>query len=550
MNAIECGTCGKTIAADAPSGLCPACLLRTAIEHGSSHALAPFLPKLRYFGDYELLEEIARGGMGVVYRARQVSLDRTVALKMMRPGLLSTEAEIRRFLSEARTAAGLRHPHIVAIHEAGEFEGLRYFSMDYVEGPNLAAIVREGPLAPAEAARYVQILAETVHFAHGKGILHRDLKPSNVLVDGAGRPSITDFGVARRMGSDETGAGLGAVIGTPAYMAPEQASGDGAQVTATGDVYSLGAILYELLTGRPPFRAANPLEIVRMVVDTEPQRPRSLNPAIDARIEAICLRCLAKDPAARFPSAGELADDLKRYLAGDPVNSPRQRSLWPALAAAAVVAVAVLSFLALRPERRILVARPTAAIPIPIAKAPAPTIEVPAPKTAPKTRPVEAKAVPPPTAIAASVSPETGSGYKQLFSFRYPFGEHEFDALGGIELDFGGSAAGDQRHCNILFEPSTGRVALQFNPVGGTGMRVGGQFGTLGRIENSVCQVDLSDVTLLRFEDATELRVAVTFQPSFDGIRTIRSWVFKTPGASRSETTVAGQWTVGTNSKQ
>src|SRR5579862_1921563 len=159
MNSLQCGTCGNSIGADAPSGLCPVCLLRTAIEHGSSHALAPLLPKLRYFGDYELLEEIARGGMGVVYRARQVSLDRTVALKMMRPGLLSTEPEIRRFLSEARTAASLQHPHIVAIHEAGEFDGLHYFSMDFVEGPNLAAIVRDGALAPVEAARYLQILA-------------------------------------------------------------------------------------------------------------------------------------------------------------------------------------------------------------------------------------------------------------------------------------------------------------------------------------------------------------------------------------------------------
>ena len=351
MNSLQCGTCGNSIAADAPSGLCPTCLLRTAIEHGSSQALAPLLPKLRYFGDYELLEEIARGGMGVVYRARQVSLDRTVALKMMRPGLLSTEPEIRRFLSEARTAASLRHPHIVAIHEAGEFDGLHYFSMDFVEGPNLAAIVRDGPLAPAEAARYLQILAETVQFAHTKGILHRDLKPSNVLVDSAGRPSITDFGLARRIESNEgnegneTLTGSGAVIGTPAYMAPEQASGEGGQITAASDVYSLGAILYELLTGQPPFRAASQLEIVRMVLETEPQPPRLLNPVVDAQIEAICLRCLAKDPARRFRSAGELANDLKRYLAGEPVHSRARRNAWPVVAAGLLLVVIVVAWL-------------------------------------------------------------------------------------------------------------------------------------------------------------------------------------------------------------
>ena len=557
MNSLQCGTCGKTIAADAPSGLCPTCLLRTAIEHGSSHALAPLLPKLRYFGDYELQEEIARGGMGVVYRARQVSLDRTVALKMMRPGLLSTEPEIQRFLSEARTAASLRHPHIVAIHEASEFDGLHYFSMDFVEGPNLAAIVREGPLAPAEAARYVQILADTVQFAHTKGILHRDLKPSNVLVDSAGRPSITDFGVARRIESNESNqsndtiSGSGAVIGTPAYMAPEQASGEAGQITAASDVYSLGAILYELLTGQPPFRAASQLEIVRMVLDTEPQSLRLLNPAVDAQIEAICLRCLAKDPARRFRSAGELANDLKRYLAGEPVHSRVRRNVWQAVVASLTAVAIVVAWFIVQGKAPNKHEAPTHAVVLPVARPPAAVIMTPVPKPVVIRRPVvlavvEAKPIPPPpTVIAASVSPESGSGYNQVFSFRYRFGE-ELETAARIEVDFGA----DTQHCNILVEPSTGRVQLQFNPSGGTGLRVAGQLGTLNRIENSICAVDLSDVALVRQADVTELRLAMTFKPSFNGSATIKSWLWKKPGAPRSETTVTGQWTIGQNSKQ
>src|SRR5580658_4668256 len=287
----ECDKCGHPVAGDAPLGLCPNCLLRTAIEAGASQALAPFLPKLRYFGDYELLGEIARGGMGVVYRAKQVSLERTVAVKMMRPGLLATPAEIRRFYAEAKTAARLQHPNIVAIHEVGEFEGLHYFSMDFVEGPSLDALVRERPLSSMEAARYVQVLAEAVQYAHAQGILHRDLKPSNVLVDAAGRPRVTDFGLARPLDGDEGSTAAGTVMGTPAYMPPEQAAGQHERLSPASDVYSLGAILYELLTGRPPFRAGSQMETVRMVLEERPAPPRDLNPEIRRELEAICLRC-------------------------------------------------------------------------------------------------------------------------------------------------------------------------------------------------------------------------------------------------------------------
>jgi serine/threonine protein kinase len=552
MNSLQCETCGNAIAADAPSGLCPICLLRTAIEHGSSQALAPLLPKLRYFGDYELLEEIARGGMGVVYRAKQVSLDRTVALKMMRPGLLSTASEIQQFLSEARTAASLQHPNIVAIHEAGEFDGLHYFSMDFVEGPNLAAVVRGGPLSPVEAARYVQILAETVHYAHTQGILHRDLKPSNVLVDAGGRPHITDFGLTRRLDNDSTVTGSGTIVGTPAYMPPEQALGQTRNITAASDVYALGAILYELLTGQPPFRAGNQLEIVRMVMETEPARPRSLNPAVDAGIEAICLRCLAKEPAARFQSAAELADDLKRFLEGEPVHSRIQRRsayryIWIPLLTAVCVLMAWVWLRNPPPPKRGPIARSEI---VPAAKPPQNVIQIPVAKPPAIRKKQEAKAVPSPvtaavpTPIAASISPETGSGYTQVFSFHYP-ASPELESPAEFEVDFRDETATDARHCNILINPSTARVQLQFDPLRGPALRVSGNLGTLDRIENSICAIDLSGVTLNRRENATDLLLPMTFKPSFDGAKTIESWVRKKQNAPRSETTLTGQWTVG-----
>lgn len=201
-NTIHCQLCGAFLPSDAPAGLCPGCLLRTAIQTGNQDF--PTLPKLRYFGDYELLEEIARGGMGVIYKARQISLDRIVAVKMMRPGLLATEEEIKRFHAEATAAANLQHPNIVSIYEVGEQDGLHYFSMEYIAGTSLAQVVQQHPLLPSNAARHVQTVAEAIHYAHTKGTLHRDLKPSNVLVDLSDHLHITDFGLAKQIHTETT----------------------------------------------------------------------------------------------------------------------------------------------------------------------------------------------------------------------------------------------------------------------------------------------------------------------------------------------------------
>lgn len=279
------------------------------------------LDPMRSFGDYELLEEIARGGMGVVYKARQVSLNRIVAVKMILAGELASEADIKRFRGEAEAAANLQHPNIVAIHEVGEHDGQHYFSMDYVEGKDLAALVRENPLPPARAAGYVKRIAEAVEYAHQHGILHRDLKPSNVLIDQFDQPRITDFGLAKRVagGSDLTGSGT--LVGTPSYMPPEQADGKRGSVSPASDVYALGAILYELVTGRPPFRAETPLDTLLQVLNSDPVSPRLLNSKLNRDMETICLKCLQKEPSRRYASGQDLADDLGRLLNGEPIHA-------------------------------------------------------------------------------------------------------------------------------------------------------------------------------------------------------------------------------------
>jgi serine/threonine protein kinase/tetratricopeptide (TPR) repeat protein len=300
-------------------------------------------------GDYELLEEIGRGGMGVVYRARQVSLNRIVAVKMLLAGQRAAEALRQRFRQEAEAAGHLQHPHIVAVHEVGEQDGQPYFSMDYIEGKSLAALVRENLLPPATAAAYVKTIALAIHYAHQQGTLHRDLKPANVLIDACGQPRITDFGIAKRIAADSQLTATGEVLGTPSYMAPEQAAGKVGQIGPASDIYAMGAILYELLTGRPPFRADTPFDTLRQVVETDAASLRLLNPKVPRDLETICRKCLEKEPGKRYPNGQALADDLERFLKGEPIRArpPRawERGLkWakrrPALAALAAVCVA------------------------------------------------------------------------------------------------------------------------------------------------------------------------------------------------------------------
>jgi serine/threonine protein kinase len=279
--------------------------------------------ELRQFGDYELLEEIARGGMGVVYKARQRKLNRTVALKMILAGRLASEEDVRRFHDEAEAAANLDHPGIVPIYEVGEHDGQHYFSMGYVDGYSLAERLREGPVAPREAAALLRQVCEAVQYAHEHDVIHRDLKPANILLE-RGRPRITDFGVAKRMKGDADRTGTGQILGTPDYMSPEQATaGAMHRIGPVSDVYSLGAILYRLLTGRPPFYAETRLATLSQLLDSDPLPPRQLNRDAPRDLEAVCLKCLEKDPARRYPSARDLGDDLDRYLEGEPVHAAR-----------------------------------------------------------------------------------------------------------------------------------------------------------------------------------------------------------------------------------
>jgi serine/threonine-protein kinase len=281
---------------------------------------APVEP--RSFGDYELLTEIARGGMGVVYQARQKSLNRLVALKMILAGRLAAEEDVQRFRTEAEAAARLRHPNIVAVHEVGEVDGQLFFSMEFIEGRSLAQRLAEGPLPGRTAAGYVYQLARAVHYAHRQGVLHRDLKPSNILLDHDNQPYITDFGLAKRLDAGDSGlTRTGAVIGTPSYMAPEQAAGKVKELGPACDVYGLGAVLYELLTGRPPFRSDTPLDTLLHVLEREPVPPRLLNPKVERDLETICLKCLEKDPGRRYASADDLAADLQRYLDGGAIQA-------------------------------------------------------------------------------------------------------------------------------------------------------------------------------------------------------------------------------------
>jgi serine/threonine-protein kinase len=274
-----------------------------------------------YLGDYELIEEIGRGGMGVVFRARQVSLDREVAVKMISRGPLASDQERARFQAEARAVAQLDHPGIVPVYDVGELDSRPFFSMKLIEGETLSQRISRGPLAAEEAVGLLVQVCRAVDYAHQNGLLHRDLKPSNILIDDSGQAHVMDFGLAKRI--DDTGelTRSGAVLGTPAYMAPEQAAGHRGEVSAASDVYSLGSVLYSALTGRPPFQAATAVDTLLLLLEQEPLPPRVLNPGIDRDLEMIVLRCLQKPVDLRYSSAAQLADDLQAYLNDEPISA-------------------------------------------------------------------------------------------------------------------------------------------------------------------------------------------------------------------------------------
>jgi eukaryotic-like serine/threonine-protein kinase len=346
-----CPECGALLPANAPKGLCTQCALDRALgmTHGNSLVQSVEVPTpavrpqplplitedvpLGSFGEYELLEEIARGGMGVVYRARQRSLGRTVAVKLILGGALAGKEFVQRFRTESAAAAILQHPNIVAIHDVGVHDGRHYFSMDYVEGRSLAQLVGQQPLVPVRGARYVELIAEAIHYAHERGILHRDLKPSNVLIDPHDQPRITDFGLARRLDEDSSLTMTGQVLGSPNFMPPEQAGAKCGKVGPPSDVYALGGILYYLLTARAPFQADSLEHTLAQVLHAEPVAPRLLNASVPRDLETITLKCLEKEPSRRYQTAQELAQELGRALRHEPiqarpVNAPEKVWRW------------------------------------------------------------------------------------------------------------------------------------------------------------------------------------------------------------------------------
>ncbi|MBW3543083.1 MAG: protein kinase [Planctomycetes bacterium] len=299
--------------------------------HREDRTQGPGIRPPRSFGAYELLEELGRGGMGVVFKARELRVGRLVALKMLRDVRLGSPTDVARFQNEIRAVARLDHPGLVPVYEAGELDGQTFYTMKLVDGGSLSSHVRRFVDSPRSAAAVVADLADAIHHAHQRGILHRDLKPSNILLDAEGRPHVTDFGLARAMDTTSELTGTGDTVGSPPYMAPEQAAGRQHSPTIATDVYGLGGILYSLLTGEPPFRGETPLATLRLVVQFDPPPPRSRNPRVDRDLEIICLKALSKEPERRYASAADLADDLRRYLRGETIRArvvPRRERAW------------------------------------------------------------------------------------------------------------------------------------------------------------------------------------------------------------------------------
>ena len=405
-DSVSCIECGSVVPADAPDGICPACLWKLGLsdlsEPTAEFVIAPstaanestfrttdgleatasvallsppvasataHAAPLRRLGNYDLVAELGRGGMGVVYKAVQRRADRLVAVKLILGGAASGDENRERFASEVQALAKLRHPNIVPVYEVGDEEGCPYFSMEYMAGGSLAERAKRAPLPPAEAARIVEQLAAAVHVAHAVGVLHRDIKPGNVLLDEDGTPKLTDFGLAKRLDRDEGLTHTGSVLGTPGYMPPEQARGE-RDLSPAADVYSLGATLFALLAGRPPFAGQNFHDTLQKVLSEDAPRLRTKRPEVARDLEAVCLKCLEKDPARRYATAQALADDLTRWRTGEstiarpqtlPQRAARQlRQRWRAVAIACALVAAIAAAIVINRLRDPLLAIDTA----------------------------------------------------------------------------------------------------------------------------------------------------------------------------------------------